>query len=226
MTTNPAGVPNAGRPLEERVTDSKSADGSDGPPAFTPAASALTESTSGSTQYVCIGRVGRAHGLAGAFFVSDRDAPVPRNYARLFIGDDMQTAVPTDILASAMQSGRPMLRCSLSLQREAAEALTGKKIFVERSKIGPIRGRDLIWADLEGAAVCDTANHALGVVAGLYNAGASDVMIVRGADGRSVDVPLVPAYFDPDQVAADGLVRLKVEASFFDDLWQPARPSK
>lgn len=177
-------------------------------------------------QYVCIGRVGRAHGLAGAFFISDRDTPIPRSYGRLLIGNDPESARATTVTSCVMQSGRPVLRCDLSQKREDAEALVGLGVFVLRSAIGPQRGADLIWADMKGLTVNDSEGQALGIVLGLYNAGASDIIVVRGEGGRTLDLPLVPAYFDAEQVAADGAMRLKVPAADFAELWQPSGAGK
>lgn len=173
---------------------------------------------------VNVGKVGRAHGLAGAFFVSDRSDPIPKSYTDLYLGADAASAVACKILASSMQGSRPVLKVSIAADRTAAEALTGQAIFAERQRVKARHQNkdDLVWADLEGLRVVDAADQELGVITGLYNSGAADVMIVKGKSG-TIDLPLIEAYFDPSTVVADKLVRLKVGADTFDGLWQAPR---
>ena len=175
---------------------------------------------------VRVGKVGRAHGLAGAFFVSDRSEPVPKSYADLFVGADEATAVACKILQTTMQGSRPLLRVSLAADRSAAEGLTGQAIFAERHRVkARTQSKDdpfgLVWGDLEGLKVTDSAGKELGTITGVYNSGSADVIIVAGADGK-IDLPLIEAYFDAATVAADKVVRLKVAADTFDGLWQAA----
>lgn len=171
-----------------------------------------------------IGKVGRAHGLRGAFFVSGREDPVPKAYGEVRIGATPETAVPTRITASHMQGERPVLGCALAASREAAEALTHQLIFVEQERLKRGAAGALTWSDVEGARVVDANGVALGVAHHVYNAGASDVMEVRDPSGaKRVDIPLVPDYVDLARGAADGELRLVVTADVFADLWQDVR---
>ncbi len=172
---------------------------------------------------VNVGKVGRPHALAGAFFVSDRTEPIPKSYTDLFVGRDAAGAVVCKILMSTMQAGRPLLKVSLATDRTGAEALTGQAIFAERRRVKARNQSkdDLVWSDLEGLAVVDSAGLTLGVITDLYNSGSSDIIVVKGASG-TIDLPLIEAYFDPAAVEVDKLVRLKVTADTFDGLWQAA----
>jgi 16S rRNA processing protein RimM len=67
--------------------------------------------------------------------------------------------------------------------REAAEALTGTKLYMRRDRL-PERGEDEWYhADLIGLAAVDTQGAALGTVVGVHNFGASDLLEIRLASG-------------------------------------------
>ena len=176
-----------------------------------------------ASAYVVIGQVGRPHGLGGSFFVSGREGPIESSYSELLIGPTLSNAKPTRIEGSTMQGGRPLLKCSLASDRDAASALTGSLIFAARSDIEATRGDGLLWSELEGAQVFDSQNTLMGRVHQVYNAGASDVVEVVQA-GRSVDIPLISDYLRPNQPLVrgeDGSTRLYlvVSADFFAHVW-------
>ena len=173
----------------------------------------------GST-YVAIGKVGKPHGLRGAFFVANRSEPIPSSYGELWIGADVGVARPTRVRASHMQADRPLLLCTLAEHRSGAEALTGLLIFAERSRI-KLRPGEMLWSDLEGVAVVDVHGVTMGRVHHVYNAGSCDIVELRSG-ARSVDIPLIDAYLAPGQALdiGRGTLQLQVAAEVFDDVWQ------
>ncbi|MCL2346082.1 MAG: ribosome maturation factor RimM [Desulfobulbus sp.] len=77
--------------------------------------------------------------------------------------------------------------------RTAAEALKGVLVGAPRAVL-PATGEDeFYWADLLGLEVVNTAGERLGVVAGLIETGANDVLQVVGVDGRERLLPFVAA---------------------------------
>ena len=70
--------------------------------------------------------------------------------------------------------------------RDAAEALKGAELYVERAVL-PDAGEDEFYhADLIGLEVRDSEGRVLGKVSSLHNFGASDVLEFSRADGDSV----------------------------------------
>lgn len=178
-----------------------------------------------------IAKVGRPHGLRGAFFVSGRDDLVPLAYGDVFIGRSPGDARLAKIESSIWQSGRPVLKCSLAVDRTQAEALTHLTVFVDGSKLRKFAGpKGIFWRDLDGAQVVDSEGSLLGIVQQVYNTGASDIIeVVTQGSGdastprRSLDIPLIEDYADLGQALESKprtVFRLKVPASFFEDLWQ------
>jgi 16S rRNA processing protein RimM len=75
--------------------------------------------------------------------------------------------------------------------RDAAEALVGAEIEVDRATLGPELGTsasgreakgEFFWVDLEGMEVRTRAGESLGIVEQLLETGANDVMVVVGAE--------------------------------------------
>jgi 16S rRNA processing protein RimM len=92
--------------------------------------------------------------------------------------------------------------------RDAAAALIGAEIEVDRSVLGPELGAaplggsaagEFFWVDLQGMEVRTPTGEVLGVVEQLFETGANDVMIVVGA-GRH----LIPFLYGSVVQAVDG----------------------
>lgn len=80
--------------------------------------------------------------------------------------------------------------------REAAAALAGAQIMVERASLAPCEEGEYYWSDLEGLEVTTSTGVELGRVERLFGTGSNDVMVVRGERER-----LIP--FIADQVVRD-----------------------
>ena len=68
--------------------------------------------------------------------------------------------------------------------RDAAAALVGKDIVVERALLGPAGPGEYYYADLEWLEVETLDGTSLGRVASLFETGANTVMVVRGERER------------------------------------------
>ncbi len=76
--------------------------------------------------------------------------------------------------------------------REAAEALRGTRLYVERSALPPAEDDSFYHADLIGLAVEDRDGAALGTVRAIYDFGAGDTLEVSGPNG-SLMIPFTKA---------------------------------
>lgn len=89
--------------------------------------------------------------------------------------------------------------------RNAAEALKGVELFVDRARLPPPEDGSFYYADLIGLAAELTDGTALGKVMAVDNFGAGDVMEIASDDGQSAFVP-----FNPSVVANVDLAGRKV----------------
>lgn len=79
--------------------------------------------------------------------------------------------------------------------RDAAAALIGRDIWVDRECLPPPGEGEYYWVDLEGLEVIDTSGRVLGKVSHLFATGANDVVVVDGVDGRERLIPFVQGVY-------------------------------
>jgi 16S rRNA processing protein RimM len=137
------------------------------------------------SERVEIGRVGRPHGLDGSFYVA-----VPEDEA-LTVGRRVEVAgAAAEIERRAGTAAKPIVRVSGCASRDAAEALRGTPLLVERSEL-PALAEGEFWADdLVGCAVSD-GDIPVGTVSRLIGLPSCEVIEVRRDAGEPLLVPLV-----------------------------------
>jgi 16S rRNA processing protein RimM len=108
------------------------------------------------------------------------------------------------------QAGMVMANAQEVLDRDAAQALSGARIFVSRASFPSVGDSEYYWVDLIGLAVVNRDGALLGQVMGLIDTGAHSVLRVRRPDAvadASTDqaerlIPFVAAYVDDVDLAA------------------------
>jgi 16S rRNA processing protein RimM len=86
--------------------------------------------------------------------------------------------------------------------RNAAEALKGQPVLVERALLPPPTEGEIYAADLVGCRVFDAAGRELGEVRSSFDSGAHEVLEIKGSDGRELMIPLVDGIVTSVDVAA------------------------
>ncbi|QTF93294.1 ribosome maturation factor RimM [Halomonas sp. BM-2019] len=82
--------------------------------------------------------------------------------------------------------------------REAAEALAGVEILLPKAELPALEAGELYWHQLEGLRVVTREGAVLGRIDSLFETGANDVMVVKGAleegalDARERLLPYLP----------------------------------
>ncbi|EHS52017.1 Ribosome maturation factor rimM [Rhizobium sp. PDO1-076] len=79
--------------------------------------------------------------------------------------------------------------------RNAAEALNGLELFVDRDSLpnDNLDDDEFYYADLEGLEVYDAENNHYGAVSGVYDFGAGDLLELKGPGKRPVLIPFSEA---------------------------------
>jgi 16S rRNA processing protein RimM len=118
------------------------------------------------TDRVSVGRVGKPHGIAGAFFVDDAsDDP-----ERFMVGASLHVAgEPAEIVESKRAGGRPVIR----LDREASR---GAELEVDRDALPPPDPGEYYVFQLVGLGVERADGTRLGQVTGVEPGVANDVL--------------------------------------------------
>jgi 16S rRNA processing protein RimM len=133
--------------------------------------------------FVEAGRVGRPHGLDGAFHVTRPDPDLIE--APLWLDGER-----VEVERRGGTSARPVLRIRGVATREAAEALRGRPLLVSEADL-PALEEDEFWArDLVGCAVVD-GTRAVGEVRRLVGLPSCEVLEVERPGDAALLVPLV-----------------------------------
>lgn len=146
---------------------------------------------------VTVGRVGRPHGIRGAFVV-EQASESPERFAvgaRLFVDGE-----PTAVVESKVAGGRPVIRLEAAAPRGAA-------LEVDRAALPPTVSDEYYVFELVGLEVERADGKRLGRVTSVEPGVANDVLEVEG----KLLLPLVAACVR--QVDLEGR-RIVVEAGF------------
>jgi 16S rRNA processing protein RimM len=137
---------------------------------------------------VLLGAVIGAHGIKGEVrvktFTADPDALGA--YGPLITDDGRRLQV------GALRPGKPgeaVVRFEGVADRNGAEALKGRQLFVPREALPAPDADEFYHADLVGLAVEDPSHTALGRVRALHNFGAGDVMEIETPSGATEFLP-------------------------------------
>lgn len=164
----------------------------------------MSSSTSSTDARLQAGRIGRAHGLDGSFYVTDADPQLLAEGGEVTVAGVVRT-----IVRRAGVPQRPIVRLDGVEDRAAAQALRGQPLTVAQAA-APALGEGEWWAhELEGCAVRDGA-HAVGTVSALLALPSCEVLEVRREDGGRLLVPMVRDAIRNVDVAA-GVIDVSLE---------------
>ena len=177
------------------------------------------ERTAGSTSSidtlrVTLGRVIGAHGLRGELRVwldggTDNNL---RAVSSIWLAREEGDPKAVEARVRAVGSGRRG-EARLALQgvdgREAAEALRGRLVQADVADLGPLEAGEYYQHELVGCRVEDVDGRVLGVVSGIWETGAADVLVVVDARQRELLIPAAREILREVDVAAR---RIRIDA--------------
>ena len=168
----------------------------------------------GAGATLAAGRVGRAHGLDGSFYVTRPLARLLTLGVLVEIGD-----VRAAIVRRAGTERRPIVRLQGVESREAAEALRGSELRVQRGAAPELEAGEWWAHELEGCTVLDGGRR-LGTVVRLIELPSCEALEVRpDAGGEPLLVPMVR---DAVRAVDPAARRIDVDLGFLD----PAPPAR
>jgi 16S rRNA processing protein RimM len=135
--------------------------------------------------WLSAGRVGRAHGLDGSFYVTRPRPPLLVAGAQLRVGDHDR-----EIVRRAGTDDKPIVRLGGVDSREAADAIRGADLLVARAAAPPLEDGEYWPEDLEGCVVTD-GDARVGVVKRLVGYPSVDVLEVQRPQAADLLVPMV-----------------------------------
>jgi 16S rRNA processing protein RimM len=161
--------------------------------------------------------IGAAHGIKGEVRVKTYTGePLALgDYGTLFARDGRAF----EIQALRPQGNTLVARLKGVDDRNAAEALTGTELFVERAALkGDLEEEEFYHADLIGMDAVDEEGATLGKVTAVQNYGAGDILEIRGSGLRgAVLVPFTRAAVPSVDVAMRTIRIDRAAAGLLDD---------
>ncbi len=154
---------------------------------------------------ILIGQIGPAHGVRGDVLVHSY-AAVPEDIAS-YAALTNQAGTRTFRIASLKHAGQRLVaRLEGITDRNAAEALRGTELYIDRALLPAAAAGEWYHADLIGLTVVDDAGVTWGAVKDVANYGAGDLLEIAPSDGG--DTELVP--FTNDYVPAIDMAAARV----------------
>ena len=149
------------------------------------------ENRSPEAKLIPMGRLGAARGLKGWLRVKSFADP-PEQLQTYRIWNLLVNGQCRETALRRFRTTPRGLECLLDGidTRDAAEALRGAEIRVNRADLPPAGEDEWYWADLEGLEVRNLEGRPLGRITGLMATGANDVLIVEGERRRLI--PFAP----------------------------------
>jgi 16S rRNA processing protein RimM len=91
-----------------------------------------------------------------------------------------------EVAAAKVQANTVVAQLAGCEDREAAAAFRGRAIAVPRSELPQTQAGEHYWADLIGLAVVNGKSQELGLITGILQTGANDVLVVEGERERMI----------------------------------------
>ncbi|HXC50585.1 MAG TPA: ribosome maturation factor RimM [Candidatus Limnocylindrales bacterium] len=140
---------------------------------------------------VTLGYVSRPNGLQGAVVVHS-DPSMTGMFAKgleVELRPRSGTVLRTTVRSASHVKDGVRVTFDRVADRDAAEALVGATIVVERNALGEMREGEYLDTDLVGLEVRAHDNRALGRLVEVIATGANDVYVVAAADGSEILIP-------------------------------------
>ena len=137
---------------------------------------------------VCVGRILGAHGVRGLVKLASFTAE-PESVAAYGPLTDETGRRRFEIALLNAQKDHFLAKVAGIDDRDAAQALAGMQLYVERERLPPADEDEYYQADLIGLRVEQPDGTVLGSVAALHNFGAGDVIEIETGSGER---PMVP----------------------------------
>tara|TARA_B100000214_G_scaffold247587_1_gene181840 strand:- start:241 stop:759 length:519 start_codon:yes stop_codon:yes gene_type:complete len=147
---------------------------------------------------VLIGKLGKPHGVKGYlyFHYYGKDISTLSNYNTLFT--DGSESFKLEKMFE--KSNRLIIKFEESNNRNFAETLRDKDIFILEDDLSPLEEGEYYLFELEGLKVLNLENKTLGVVKGTMGTKSNEVLILEGCDDSIDNTERLIPYIRPQVV--------------------------
>ena len=145
--------------------------------------------------WICLGVIVGVHGVLGHLKIKaytdnpaalDRYGPVSLDDGRLLHLKVKSVSPKGPVIAMAQEV----------TDRNEAELMRGLELFIKRDALPPTANDEVYHTDLVGLEARDNDGVAIGVIVGLHDFGAGDIIEVKPPSGPTMMLPFAPEYRD------------------------------
>ena len=152
----------------------------------------MTRLDDAAGELVLLGRITKPHGIRGEvkIYPYSEQPENFRQYRRVLVDAGREgERIPLNIDKTRIQGKQVILKLQGCDDRDAAEGLAGRDIWLPRGELPSLAEDEYYWADLEGRTAVTEDGRTLGRITGIMDTGAHDVLSVIGG-GREYLVPM------------------------------------
>ena len=168
-----------------------------------------------SADRVCLGVIGAPHGVRGAFRVKTF-TDVPEDLVVYGALSDEAGSRTFELRLVGEAKGQVVVKAAGVADRDAAQALRGTRLYVDRAALPPPDDDEFYYADLIGMTVVDRVGATVGTVKAVQDYGAGDLIEIALEDGGEALVPFTRATVPTVDVAGRRIV-IDPPDGLFDD---------
>ena len=143
------------------------------------------------TPFFTVGQITKPQGIKGEVKVrSFADDPGRfHDLNAVMLGDEEGPQDTAEVKACRVQGESVYLRIAGINDRDQAEKLRGRYLWITRSQAVPLREDTYYLSDLIGCAVADETGRTYGTIAEVIQTGSNDVYVVRPDTGTDILIP-------------------------------------
>jgi 16S rRNA processing protein RimM len=131
-----------------------------------------------------IGEIVKPHGIRGevkVYLFSEQPENL-KKYKKIVLQEPADSGQETFTVVKSREQGKlAILQLEGVVTRGEAEALQGKKIWVDKADFPALGSDEYYWYQLKGLVIVTETGQELGRVTELFNTAAHDIMVVTGA---------------------------------------------
>src|SRR5262245_5395476 len=170
----------------------------------------MTEATAGTGKRILLGRIAGAHGIRGEIRITTFTER-PQDIGAYGPLDDGGARTFT-IEAVRVTAKGVVARLTGVRDRNAAEALKGTPLYVDRERLPASAEGEFYHAALVGLAAVDAEGRPVGEVVAVHNHGAGDILEIRVAESGRTELVAFTDTFVPEVDLAARRVVVRLDA--------------
>lgn len=141
-----------------------------------------------------MGRIGRPHGVKGEISATwFGDNPLPKG-APIYFAKGGGEFAPMAVATARRHKEKLLLTLEGVTDRDAAEALNGKDIYLARDDLPPLEEDEAYVADLMGCQIFMPDNSLAGVLDHFEFPAGQEIWVIRQEDGSEALFPARPEF--------------------------------